>query len=801
MGCGASVRTINDTNDKAEETRLQTAMQFLSSVSLLAHLPKEELRLIAAALTPKDFEAGEVVFSQGDSGNELYIINDGLAKVSVKGQSEELTVEAGDFFGEKALLYNEERMATVTALSSLSTLVLARKDFAALRLHHKVHFAHRKTVGFVRGRKDIESLPAPAETPEKTPEEIKFIAEALNRNANLGRVISLSEHLDAMIESCWSEEVPNGLQLIKEGDAAERFYVVQSGCFGVTRKRKEDKSGAEVRMRRPSTLGQGQSTIKAGGSFGELALLFLAPRSATVTALEDSKVWVFHEKIFKSIFMKASKTKMAEFLACLERVDFLASLRQEEKMAVVEALVEVRFYKDQVIMTQGDWGRSFYILVDGEVIVEADDEPVRTLVGMPSKGETPFFGERALLERSRRTATVRVTSPVAKLLAVDRDSFNLLLRPLESTIRLAAAAKGYTKDLASILGDDTPMSQPSAPPVLVSMGELTKIGLMGYSLAAVIELYKDTKSHRTYAVKSWRKSVVAKSGLEEEILREKNLAQMVDSSFVSKFHKALCSSDQLHLVMEPAIGGNLLVLYRHKDLYGNSPHVKFHLAGVVMGLEHIQNKKIVYRNLKPENVMLSSAGHVKLTNLCLARFVLGKTYTLVGTPDYFAPEMISLGGYTSAVDWWMLGVLLFELMAGYAPFTDEDLVAICANITRGVAHLDFPIKCQGPVGELIRSLLEHQPSMRLPMLSGHIDNIRMHRWYSGGLSDYEDDGFNWNAFANLQMTPPYVPVVRSPTDLSNFDILQSDVPPDVVQENSTNWDCEHADWERDFLSA
>merc|ERR1712238_380764 len=103
-------------------------------------------------------------------------------------------------------------------------------------------------------------------------------------------------------------------------------------------------------------------------------------------------------------------------------------------------------------------------------------------------------------------------------------------------------------------------------------------------------------------------------------------------------------------------------------LFGNEPHARFYLAAVVLALEHCHERRIVYRDLKPENLLLTSTGYIKLTDMGLAKFVIGKTYATCGTPDYFAPEIISSIGHTQAVDWWCLGILTFELMTGHPPF-------------------------------------------------------------------------------------------------------------------------------------
>merc|ERR1711879_397494 len=232
--------------------------------------------------------------------------------------------------------------------------------------------------------------------------------------------------------------------------------------------------------------------------------------------------------------------------------------------------------------------------------------------------------------------------------------------------------------------------------------------------------------------------------------------------------------------MELALGGELYATYEKKDFYGSQRHAQFYCAGMVLALSHLHTHNIIYRDLKPENVLLNETGHVKLCDFGLAKISIGMTYTCCGTPDYFAPEVINGDGYHFGVDWWTLGVLMYELMAGNPPFEGNSNSETYKLIQQGIDQVIFPESCKGEVGKLVKSILKKSPSERLPMRKGGVNNIKLHKWYTG---------FRWEAFEALKMPPPHVPNVKSSTDSRNF-VVDPDSLPEKMEykDPGTGWD-------------
>eukprot|EP00439_Symbiodinium_sp_Y106_P004558 s8442_g1.t1 len=168
-------------------------------------------------------------------------------------------------------------------------------------------------------------------------------------------------------------------------------------------------------------------------------------------------------------------------------------------------------------------------------------------------------------------------------------------------------------------------------------------------------------------------------------------------------------SGSLEILMEAALGGELLVTYSRKGFWGSMEHARYYVAGTSFALEHLHERRIVYRDLKPENVLLDSRGFLKLTDMGLAKLVIGKTYTTCGTlPGCTAVPLfissLSLRAVIAWLDWWTLGIFLYELMCSSTPFMAPHPMQIYAKVMRGIDKASFPSACQGGCERLIKAL-------------------------------------------------------------------------------------------------
>lgn len=747
MGCNQSTAGKSAPRESRANVDEQTYM-FLCKVKLLKRLPKDELPALAKQATEVLFKPGESIITQGEEGSDFYMIKKGTADVEINGKTV-ASLKAGDYFGENALLRNEPRNATIKATKEVVTLKITRKSFMSLGLQDKLEFPKRGAVGGgaqvqvrCHGGAQVQAEVKPPSS--KSDADVTLIKKALQENVNLNTIANLDDvRMKAMCDVMWKEDVAEGTALIKQNDLqADYFYIVQQGL----------EAAATAQL----------GTIEA----------------ATITATKNSVVFVTARHQFKEILLKANEAEMKQNLNYVGRCEvFEAALKDSEKKELAKAMMEMTFTKDETIFEQGEVGTQFFLLVEGSVTVIKDGKEVASL--MATAERAPYFGEKALENKEPRTATVKVTSASAKTLFVDKESFEVVLGSLTELVK---RGKDGTAVVAKVR--QTEMVIDSKRFGNIKFKDLKKLGLLGCGGFGAVELMEETKSGDVYALKALSKGFVVKSGMQSSVMSEKNVQLMCDSPFIVKLYETYNGPEHLYLLLELALGGELYATYNKRNMWGNEPCAKFYVAGTVLAFEHLHSRKIVFRDLKPENLLLTDKGRVKLTDMGLAKVIHGKTYTTCGTPDYFAPELIASKGHGNAVDWWTLGVLTFELMSGHPPFESATPMQIYAKVQKGINAVNFPKKCKGDVEVMVKGLCHANPTERLPMKKGGIQNVKSQKWFTG---------FDWAAMEGMTMKVPYAPTVKSKKDMKNFSANREDMPPQVpYKDPKTGWDKDFA---------
>ena len=213
----------------------------------------------------------------------------------------------------------------------------------------------------------------------------------------------------------------------------------------------------------------------------------------------------------------------------------------------------------------------------------------------------------------------------------------------------------------------------------------------------------------------------------------------------------------LMMLMEFVPGGEIFSHLRKRGRFSFSM-TRFYIASIVLAIQYLHAMDIVYRDLKPENLLLDERGYLKITDFGFAKIVPDRTWTLCGTPEYLAPEIITSKGHGKGVDWWALGILMFEMLAGYPPFFDENPFGIYQKILAG--RIEFPRHFDAPAKDLERKLLSSDRTKRIGNLKNGAEDIKKHKWFKG---------FDFKALIEGKMQSEIVPDVKSAGDTNNFD--------------------------------
>ncbi|KAF8546863.1 Pkinase-domain-containing protein [Imleria badia] len=297
-----------------------------------------------------------------------------------------------------------------------------------------------------------------------------------------------------------------------------------------------------------------------------------------------------------------------------------------------------------------------------------------------------------------------------------------------------------------------------AEPLTIEAFELLKVIGKG-SFGKVMQVRKkDTM--RVYALKTIRKAHIAsRPGEITHILAERTVLALVNNPFIVPLKFSFQNPDKLYLVMSFVNGGELFYHLQREGKF-DQDRSRFYAAELLCALEHLHSFNVVYRDLKPENILLDYTGHIALCDFGLCKLNMSeteKTNTFCGTPEYIAPELLESQGYTKTVDWWTLGVLLYEMMTGLPPFYDENVNTMYQRIL--MDPLVFPPDISGEAKSVMTGLLQRDPTRRLGANGG--EEIKRHPFFAKYV--------NWNQLLQKKIQPPFKPSVESVLDVANFD--------------------------------
>ena len=293
----------------------------------------------------------------------------------------------------------------------------------------------------------------------------------------------------------------------------------------------------------------------------------------------------------------------------------------------------------------------------------------------------------------------------------------------------------------------------------VKIKDYEKLKTVGLGSYGRVRLCKHKKTGEIFVMKILKKNDIIKQKQVDHVYSEFNILSMLKHPFIVQLLGFNFEDPKyIYFILEYIQGGELFTLLRTKGSFP-VPQTKFYIAHIITIFEYLHSKNIVYRDLKPENILINKNGYLKLTDFGFAKQLENeKTYTLCGTPEYLAPEIILNKGHGKAVDWWTLGILLYEMLVGIDPFSDDDPMKTYQKILKG--KINFPKTIDKDAKSLIKHLLTQDTSKRFGCLKNGVKDILNHRFF---------EGFDWKNFVYLTMPAPFKPDVKSDDDTSNFE--------------------------------
>ncbi len=522
---------------------------------------------------------------------------------------------------------------------------------------------------------------------------------------------------------------PQGERIINKGDVGEVFYILREGTVKV------------------HDIGFGASQYvdqyyKAGDWFGERALLTGEPRSANCTAETPCTTLCLSRETFeKTLGPLQDLIDHAMKKRVLMGVPIFANshFQPYEMTRLTDYVTEVQLQKGTVLAQEGKPAKkNLYIIRQGRIVIASDNGMINEL------GPGDYFGETAIQESENIISHLTI--------AVEEDSVCGILTQAS---------------IESVIGNVNRLGKP-LPPVATKLDrslrlkDMVKVRILGVGTFGKVWLVNSKKTGISYALKMLAKREIIGHHQVEGVIREKNIMSSICHPFVVNLISTFQDERSLYMLIELVQGGELFSVIHTETRDGiPNPNARFYAACILESLSHLHHRNICYRDLKPENVLIDRLGYGVLVDLGFAKIVMDKTYTLCGTPEYLAPEIILSKGHDKGVDYWAFGVLIYEMLVGRSPFYTygSDQVSLFKRIVQ--VKYGFP---QGIVNDLaqdiITRLIVRRQANRFGCLARGDMDIRDHPWFAVIDND---------KLLKKKIPAPWIPKIKDSLDTSNFD--------------------------------
>jgi protein kinase X len=313
--------------------------------------------------------------------------------------------------------------------------------------------------------------------------------------------------------------------------------------------------------------------------------------------------------------------------------------------------------------------------------------------------------------------------------------------------------------VSGVGGTSLKVSSKQSPQFLNLKQEYEHLSVLGTGTFGVVRLVRHHLSGDLFAMKTMSKAKLIKLKQVTHVNSEHDILSQLTHPFIVNLHSSYQDQSFVYLFMDYVLGGELFSHLRLAGKFDNETS-KFYTCQVVLAFKYIHSHNMVYRDLKPENLLLDTKGNLRLIDFGFAKVIPegGRTWTLCGTPEYLAPEIILSKGHGKSADWWALGILIYEMIFGYPPFMDDSPMKLYEKILDGkvVFRHIIDLACQNIILQFVTADL----SSRLGNMKEGIQDIMNHVWFRN---------VDWTAVFNSERSPPIIPHSEGSADVSNFD--------------------------------
>ena len=705
------MKLINKHNKESKDSNLID--ECLISHSFLRALEKQARQEIIKEVSLYFVKSNVEIFKQGEPAGCFFILREGTCDIIVNGEKKDI-IKKGNYFGDTALLYGTNRECTVKTSTDCYVWIMEKKNFKKV-VEHILHITFEDNT-MNMGKLSLFSILS-------KDQKIK-LANNLFRETHLeNKIVYTKDNVsnciyvlkDGGINIKKDDKIVNTLvkgdhfgllevlansNRIFEAVPKEKTHLISlpvywlQSLYGNNFRSVLALSIIKTSFNNNSYLRKlnlkfldeifnlisfkyyekEKEIIKAGDPKNSLIVITIEGElievNSSKTICERNNV-LFGKEIYEEDISKTSsaiKCRPYSFIAIIKSSDikqhFKCSIKMlGEKSSFIEQLKQVNLFKNftnaklenlskkikvekvpsgKNVITQGEEGTRFYIIKKGKVDIFVKDKYIRTM------NENEYLGERALFFKEPRSATAKAQGEV-EVYYLEKDAFETVI---EKNL------KDYLKDRL-YLQDNT-----------VQLSDLSYYMKLGSGSYGNVSLVKSNKNKFFYAIKNISCKQILYSQLHLNLELERSILLQIDHPFIVKLVKTMKDKNYVYFLMDYIKGKELFDVIRDIGLL-NKFQTQFYGASIMLAVHYLHERKFVYRDIKPENIMVLENGFIKLIDFGTAKAINDKTKTIIGTPHYMAPEVILGEGYSFKVDFWSIAVCMYEFMCGGVPFGEN----------------------------------------------------------------------------------------------------------------------------------